>query len=308
MRHYSKEPQQRFFTVRNGARVRCLVWPNPKSEKAIVLCSGWVTPPELWRQVARRFSSHATIIVPENLGHGDTTLGRTSPRTYMVDCAQAFIDIMNALHIKSAYFFSHSMAGQIVKHIFEAEPDRVNSAIFVCTPLLDPLVSWYFGNSLPVRFSANTLAFYAELFPGIFDALKSVGLKSGAIDELAAGRTFDFLQAIGVTERNITFFVDYLQRTSARAIAVSYLAMRKEGNHRDQLPRISRPSLYIAGGRDWVVQPRMLEGIAQDQGARFSVIEEGSHTPYATHLKDFLRVVTPFLREVGAMNEVSSAA
>ena len=67
-------------------------------------------------------------------------------------------------------------------------------------------------------------------------------------------------------------------------------------DQRPLLPTLEVPSLWIAGRRDRVVDPRaMRAAVAATPGARFVQIEQGGHAPFLTHAGEVADAVAGFL-------------
>ena len=79
------------------------------------------------------------------------------------------------------------------------------------------------------------------------------------------------------------------------------LELLETADLRGELPSLAVPSLWIAGRRDRLVDPRaMREAAALAPASSFAVVEHGGHAPFLTHadvvaglLDDFLRTVPP---------------
>lgn len=68
---------------------------------------------------------------------------------------------------------------------------------------------------------------------------------------------------------------------------------------KDELPRISCPTLVTVGRHDWIAQPRFSEQIADlIPDSRLVVFERSGHSPQVEEAPRFQRVVREFLREV----------
>src|SRR5690606_26717633 len=79
------------------------------------------------------------------------------------------------------------------------------------------------------------------------------------------------------------------------------LDLLHEVDQRPLLPGLRVPSLWIAGRRDRVVDPRaMRAAAARTPGATFVQIEQGGHAPFLTHADEVADAIAGFLAPVGA--------
>ena len=293
-------------TVRtNGARVRYMMHRTPQAEHSCVMIPGWNVPPEFWQPLAIRLAAGTgrrfNFLMIENIGFGGSTLGRgITPRNYLEQNACAILEVMDIEGIVSAHFAVHSMGGYAPKKILLKEPNRVASVVFICTPLLDPLSSFVVGNALLTRLSIDALAWYAYYQPHMIDGIKGNPEWIKLATSLIRTHYPSFLKTLGVTKANAEDFVRYTSLTSVRTIALAFLAMRLEGTMIDALPTIERPSLYIAGGQDWVVKTDHIKDISHwDSGSQLHIIEDAGHTPMSTHARITARTILEFYRTRG---------
>ena len=71
-------------------------------------------------------------------------------------------------------------------------------------------------------------------------------------------------------------------------------------DQRPLLPALEVPSLWIAGRRDRVVDPRAMRAAAEGTpGARFVQIEHGGHAPFLTHADEVADAIAGFLAGAG---------
>src|SRR5690606_6102902 len=79
------------------------------------------------------------------------------------------------------------------------------------------------------------------------------------------------------------------------------LELLETADLRGELPTLTVPSLWIAGRRDRLVDPRaMREAADAAPGASFAVIEHGGHAPFLTHADDVAARLDAFVQELPA--------
>src|SRR3546814_14098328 len=68
---------------------------------------------------------------------------------------------------------------------------------------------------------------------------------------------------------------------------------------RDVLPRLAVPSLWIAGRRDRLVDPRAMRAAADTApDSTFAHVEQGGHAPFLTPADEFAALSDGLLREL----------
>ncbi len=296
--------QERFAEVRTiSANVRFFTQTMPLNEEALVFLPGWGVPPTLWFPIAARLRNKFNVVIVENLGHGDSTLGEGVTRFNYLDWnANAVLEILDLLNIQKAHFVVHSMGGYTVKKIVAREPERVASIVFVCTPLLEPLSSFVLGDSLPVSLTVDFLALEAHLLRRHIDLFKSSKRVEDALVHAIRATNPQFLTDLGITPINARPFVNYILRTPIETIAIALKGMRLEGKGVEELPKIDKPSLYVAGERDWVVDIERIEALSQwHENSTMKTMKGAGHTPMSTHSRELLKLLFEFYHSLGVV-------
>ena len=79
------------------------------------------------------------------------------------------------------------------------------------------------------------------------------------------------------------------------------LDLLKTADLRPALPGLPMPSLWLAGRRDRLVDPRAMRAAAQQApGARFVQVEQAGHAPFLTHVDEVAGALLGFLDGAGA--------
>src|SRR3546814_14041597 len=75
------------------------------------------------------------------------------------------------------------------------------------------------------------------------------------------------------------------------------LELLETADLRDVLPRLAVPSLWIAGRRDRLVDPRAMRAAAATApDATFALVEHGGHAPFLTHADEVAALHAGFMR------------
>jgi pimeloyl-ACP methyl ester carboxylesterase len=187
--------------------------------------------------------------------------------------------VLRALDIASAHVAGFSGGSIIAQELALRQPDLVRSLVLQSTwPAMDPyLRSWaHFVRGL-VEVAPSERAFLEWFFLAIYTArAHNDGTVEQIIEEVLA---FPHKQATADVQR----FLDAFIRHDAS----------------DRLPRISAPTLVLAGGRDSTSRPELCRAVAElIPGARFEVMEDEAHQPFQEVPDEWNALVEAFWQEV----------
>ena len=134
------------------------------------------------------------------------------------------------------------------------------------------------------------------------------GMSPETFDEFAAGLRQDWrgtlerfiaLEAFGSEhakqELRTLREVLFVRGEPAAEVLADGLRLLKDADLRPVLPELPVPSLWLAGRRDRVVDPRaMREAAALAPDARFEQVEHAGHAPFLTHAEEVAAAVRRF--------------
>ena len=227
----------------------------------LVLLHGWAMHGGVFDPLVARLRDTHTLHVVDLPGHGRS---RDSTVPLALDAtARAVADAVPA-----APWLGWSLGGLVALHAAHAWPDRVPALLMACaSPRFVRGEDWRFGVSAEIfrDFAAGLRSDYAGTLDR-FIALEAFGsdhareeIRALRADVLARGEPDPAVLADGL---------DLLERTDLRPL----------------LPALGVPSLWLAGRRDRLVDPRAMQAAATlAPRATSCVVDHAGHAPFLTH-------------------------
>lgn len=239
----------------------------------LVLLHGWAMHGGVFAPLVERLRARFTLHVVDLPGHGRNRAcgAPLQPEA----CVAALLDAL-----PDAPWCGWSLGGLLALHAAATRPARVPALAMLCaTPRFVRDGDWRFGVSAEIfRDFARGLR---EDYRGTLDrfvALEAYG-SDHAKDEIRALR--DQLFAHG---------------EPAPAVLADGLELLETADLRGALPTLEVPSLWLAGRRDRLVDPRaMREAAALAPGSEVHVIEHAGHAPFLTHVDEVAARLQAFL-------------
>lgn len=230
----------------------------------LVLLHGWAMHGGVFAPLVADLREAFTLHVVDLPGHGGS---RSSAVPLELEaCARAVAAV-----VPPAPWLGWSLGGLVALHAAHAWPDRVPALLMHCaSPRFvrgEAGADWRYGVSAEIfrDFATGLRADYRGTLER-FIALEAYG-SDHARDEIRGLRA----EVLARGEPDPSVLADgleLLERTDLRAL----------------LPALSVPSLWLAGRRDRLVDPRAMEAAAAlAPGARFAVVEHAGHAPFLTH-------------------------
>ena len=244
----------------------------------LVLLHGWAMHGGIFAPLVEALRDHRTLHVVDLPGHG-LSRGSAVPLE-LDDCARAIAAV-----VPTAPWCGWSLGGLVALRAAGLLPARVPALAMLCaTPRFVRAADWPHG--MP---------------PSVFTEFAD-GLAS---DWRATIDRFLALEAFGsdhVREELAMLRAAVLERGApAPAVLSQGLQLLQSSDLRDAVPALPVPSLWLAGRRDRLVDPRaMQQAAALAPRARYVQIEHAGHAPFLTHADAVARELLGFLREAGA--------
>ena len=239
----------------------------------LVLLHGWAMHGGVFAPLVARLRDRYSLHVVDLPGHG---LSRDVDVPLALD---ACVDAIAAI-VPRAPWCGWSLGGLVALQAAATQPQQVPALAMLCaSPCFVRAEHWKFGVS-------------AEIFRDFADGLRS--------DYRATLDRFVALEAFGSehAKDEIRALRDELfarGEPAAPALADG-LALLETSDLRARLPALRVPSLWLAGRRDRLVDPRaMRDAAALAPGARFAVVEHAGHAPFLTHADDVAMHLIDFL-------------
>ena len=244
----------------------------------LVLLHGWAMHGGIFAPLVAALRIHRTLHVVDLPGHGHSR-GSTVPLE-LEACARAV-----ASAVPAAPWCGWSLGGLVALHAAAWLPAHVPALAMLCaTPRFVADGDWSLG--MP-----------AKVFTDFADGLRH--------DWRATIDRFIALEAFGSEhmreELQMLRNAVLARGAPAPAVLSQGLQLLHASDLREALPALRVPSLWLAGRRDRLVDPRaMREAAARAPMARFAQVEQAGHAPFLTHADEVARELLAFLEEAGA--------
>lgn len=246
----------------------------------LVLIHGWAMHGGVFTTLVERLRDRHTLYLIDLPGHGLSRSDAT-PLEFDVVC-DAILS-----QVPAAPWLGWSLGGMFALHAAVRDPARVPALIALCSsPCFVRGPDWRYGVS-------------AEIFR---DFAKGLG-----DDYRATLDRFVALEAFGsdhakeeIRELRAELFA---RGEPAARVLVDGLRLLETADLRPLLAELRVPSLWVAGRRDRLVDPRAMRDAAaliEHAGhahASFAQIEHAGHAPFLTHVDEVVAHVTTFLSD-----------
>ena len=250
---------------------------------ALVLLHGIGGCAKVWQPQLDFFSERYTVVAWNMPGYGGSP---RMPEMTFPSLADALEALLDTLPNKRVHLVGHSMGGMVAQEFLR---DRARRVASICLYATSP------GLAQPetpaaIKAAAARAREFMERRIGPLDRGKSMrDMAESVLDQLLAPDA----------------------PASARAAAIESISSVPPDVYRDAMrcilsfdgtaivPKITRPTLVIAGGEDRTMTPAVVEAMArQIPGARYEVILRAGHLANLEDSPAFNRVLSEFLTKL----------
>lgn len=245
----------------------------------LVLLHGWAMHGGVFAPLAARLRAHHTLHIVDLPGHGrsrDSAVPLTPE-----DCVAAIAE-----QVPVAPWCGWSLGGLVALHAAATRAASVPALVMLCA---SPRFvrgeetsgdNWRYGMSPEI---------FRDFATGLREDYR------GTLDRFIALEAFGSTDAKG--ELRALRAELFTRGEPAAHILADGLELLETADLRAELPRLTQPSLWIAGRRDRLVDPRaMREAAVLAPHARFTQIEHGGHAPFLTQADEVAALIEEFLR------------
>ena len=239
----------------------------------LVLLHGWAMHGGVFAPLVERLRGRRTLHVVDLPGHGHSR--DCDVPLQLQPCADAI-----AAAVPAAPWCGWSLGGLFALHAAATRPQQVPALAMLCaSPRFVGGGDWKYGVSA-----------------GVFRDF-AIGLRS---DYRATLERFVALEAFGSehAKDEIRTLRDALfaRCEPTAAVLADGLELLETADLRNELPALQASSLWLAGRRDRLVDPRaMRDAAALSPGASLHVVEHAGHAPFLTHADEVALQLTTFL-------------
>ena len=249
----------------------------------LVLLHGWAMHGGVFAPLVARLREAFTLHVVDLPGHGGSRASGVPLE--LGACARAVADV-----VPPAPWLGWSLGGLVALQAAHAWPARIPALLMLCAS-----PRFVRGGAAPVDGAAGAEwrhGVSAEIFRDF-----AAGLRTdyrGTLDRFIALEAFGSDHA---REEIRGLRAEVLARGEPDpSVLADGLELLERSDLRALLPALAVPSLWLAGRRDRLVDPRAMEAAAAlAPGATFAVVEHAGHAPFLTHADVVARHVRGFL-------------
>ncbi len=241
----------------------------------ITLIHGWAMHGGIFHHLAERLSQHARVHMVDLPGHGlsrDLT-GLEDLR----DCADRIARL-----VPPSIWIAWSMGGLFAIRAALDHPEQVHAlGLIACSPQFTNDDHWSHGVSI-------------DIFKSFAEDLSQQWQKT--VDRfLALEVNGDEFRMAGLRELRARLFSNGEPNPDA---LIKGLELLQKTSLRNEIARLTCPTMWIAGARDQLVDWRAMQWAAQATRGEFRMIERAGHAPFITHLDAVLECIDQLRREV----------
>ena len=252
------------------------------SGEPVILVHGVGLDASIWQPQISALRAAYDVIAIDMLGHGGSSLPPSDAR--LSDYVEQLLAVADALGLGKVHVIGHSMGALVALEFALSQASRIHSLVAL--------------NAVYCRPPEQRAAVEARA------AAIAQKNSSTSPDEPIARWFGDPVSSAHLEHarlvRRLLLSVDRIgYARSYRLFATSDMA------HRDRLPRLAVPALFMTGARDRNSSPAMSRAMADAVvGARCAVVEEAGHMMTLTAANEVNHRLRSFLASVGDRREV----
>ncbi len=249
----------------------------------LVLIHGWAMHGGVFATLVERLRDRHTLYRIDLPGHG---LSRDDATPLEFDA------VCDAIHaqVPVAPWLGWSLGGMFALHAAVRDPARVLALIALCSsPCFVRGPGWRYGVSAEI---------FRDFAQGLSDDYRATLDRFVALEAFGSDHAKDELRELRAEL--------FARGEPAARVLVDGLRILETADQRPLLDELRVPSLWIAGRRDRLVDPRAMRDAAAlieqagHANATFAQIEHAGHAPFLTHVDDVVAQLTPFLSGIVA--------
>lgn len=247
----------------------------------LVLLHGWAMHGGVFAALVDRLRDRHTLHVIDLPGHG-LSGDHETPLEFDAVC--------DAIHAQTpaAPWLGWSLGGMFALHAAVRDPVRVPALIALCSsPCFVRGPDWRYGVSAEI---------FRDFAKGLSDDYRATLDRFVALEAFGSDHAKEEMRELRAEL--------FARGEPAARVLVDGLRILETADQRPLLSQLRVPSLWIAGRRDRLVDPRAMREAAamiEQAGhapATFAQIEHAGHAPFLTHVDDVVVHVSAFLSDV----------
>jgi pimeloyl-ACP methyl ester carboxylesterase len=275
-------------------------WGERGRATPVLLCDGIGCDGYVWRHL-RHDLDDRHCVHSQYRGHGRTPAPRDPARVTIEDLADDIACVLDDALVDRAVLVGHSMGVQVALETYRRHIDRVAGLVLVCGAPSYPLRT--FRGSAALEQWLPTIQKWIQRAPGVINRVTRALLPTRLAYEVAS--RLEIRREL-VEPGDFMPYLEGMARIDAR-LFVAMLSAAARHSAEDLLPRVTVPTLVVAGGRDGFTPPERSRSIAAAvPHAEILEIPNASHTAPIEHphlvnftIRDFLSRRIDGLTETG---------
>ena len=246
----------------------------------LVLLHGWAMHGGVFAPLVQRLRDRRTLYIVDLPGHG---LSRDAGVPLSLD---ACVDAI-AAQVPRAPWCGWSLGGLVALRAAATRPLQVPMLAMLCaSPRFvrgagTPARDWKYGVSAEI---------FQEFARGLREDYRGTLERFVALEAFGSEHAKDEIRALRAEL--------FARGEPAAAVLADGLRLLETGDLRDALPNLSVPSLWLAGRRDRLVDPRaMRDAATMTRLGEFHLVEHAGHAPFLTHADPVAARLDAFLSQ-----------
>lgn len=242
----------------------------------LVLLHGWAMHGGVFAPLVERLQATRTLHIVDLPGHGGSR--DCSVPLALEAATQAILDA-----VPVAPWCGWSLGGLFALHAASTQPQRVPALVMLCaTPRFVRSDDWPQGMMVQV---------FRSFADGLRDDWRGTLERFIALEAFGSDHARDELRMLQQAL--------FARGEPAPHVLAEGLALLENTDLRASLPTLGVPSLWLAGRRDRLVDPRaMQQASITIANARHAQVEHAGHAPFLTHADTVARHLLDFLSDV----------
>ena len=239
----------------------------------LVLLHGWAMHGGVFAPLVAQLRDRYTLHVVDLPGHGRSR-GCSVP-LQLDPCVAAIIDA-----VPVAPWCGWSLGGLFALHAAATQPGRVPALAMLCaSPRFVRGADWRFGVSADI---------FRDFATGLRDDYRATLDRFVALEAFGSEHAREEIRCL----RDALF----ARGEPAGTVLADGLGLLETTDLRAVLPGLQAPSLWLAGRRDRLVDPRAMAAAAQlAPAATMHAVEHAGHAPFLTHAAEVAARINAFI-------------
>jgi len=259
--------------------------------RPLIFCYGLVCRKEHWRHQVAHFRKKYRVILFDYRGHHRSSMPPNDRNFTLRSCAHDVQALIRHLYLKEAVCFGHSMGVPVVTHLSQLEAATLKALVFVCGSVSNPFEQMFFTHRMDPVYKLSARLY--EIAPHTMGKLWRKFTEHNRLNYFLTSH-LGFNARLAERE-DVLMYLNSVNETPLSTFH-SLLNDYTRFDGRALLPRITCPTLIIAGEEDCITPIEIHEEMAQlIPNAELQKISEGSHNAHMDRPREVNEKIENFL-------------